>query len=199
MRQGVGNGQQQAVGCGQGRSQTTRRHQTRNHERQATDFRSSQHHNVTAQADFSQLQDAVFVDVSHRHQRGVDHVPACNPSRQLVHRRTDQQGVDVKLDQHRQGGRCEVQQRDEEQRPCHRLTRFTHRRYGVKAHQNVRQCGCTNHQTEHQGQEVLACNISGRFIFAWVWVSMPQGWRCTCRVGGACGGISRFCSRFIFG
>jgi hypothetical protein len=68
----------------------------------------------------------------------------------------DQVVVHHVLGQHRQRGRGEVEQEDEEQRPEHRLARVTHRGGGVVAHQDVRQGSGADHQAQHQGQEVVA-------------------------------------------
>ena len=156
VRQRVGDGEQQAVSGGKRRSQTARRHQTRDHVGQAGDFRRGQHDQVAADGDFGQLHEAVLVEVGDAHQGRIHRRPRSHPLRQVSETRADQQVVDVELRQHCQGRSGEVQQEDEEQRPEHRLARLLHRWRGVVAHQDVRQRGGTHHQAQHQGEEVLA-------------------------------------------
>ena len=72
--------------------------------------------------------------------------------------------IDVVLRQHRQRGRGEVQQEDEEQRPEHRDARLLHRRRRVVAHQDVRQRSRAEHHAEHDAEEVarLRCRAPSR-------------------------------------
>ena len=68
--------------------------------------------------------------------------------------------VDVVLGEHREAGRGEVQQEDEEQRPEHRLARLPHAGRGVVAHQDVRQRRGAEHHAEHDAEEVAPRDVA---------------------------------------
>ena len=74
----------------------------------------------------------------------------------------DDVGVDLELRERRIGRRREVQQEDEQQRPRHRLARFTHARRGEVAHQDVRQRGGADHHAEDDREEVQRAVVDER-------------------------------------
>ena len=77
-----------------------------------------------------------------------------DPGRKRVEALSDHVVVDLQLREGRIGGRREVEQEDEEQRPGHRLARVTHRRRREVAHEDVGQGGRTHHEAEDQAKEV---------------------------------------------
>jgi hypothetical protein len=73
----------------------------------------------------------------------------------------DEVRIDLELRERRIGRRREVEQEDEEQRPCHRPARFTHRRGGEVAHQDVRQRSGADHQAENDQRRSSSAAIVG--------------------------------------
>ena len=154
MRQSVANGQQQTVRRGQGGSQPTRRHQTRDHIGHATEFGRHQHHDVRAKLEFGELKDMVAVDVADRDQGRVHFGPLGNPDRQRIEILPHQMTHDFELDEHRQGRCRQIQQRYEKQGPGNRGPGLGHSARGKETGQQMRQSDGTHHQAKHQRQKV---------------------------------------------
>ena len=168
MGQGVGDGQQQAVGGRERGRQTARGDQTSDHIRQARDLRRGEHDDVRIDHEVLQPHDAGMA--GNRLTRGHDRIdvgsvlaadldqaefaPGENPGFEIADVRPDDVGVHLQLRERRIGRRREVQQEDEQQRPSHRLTGFTHRRGGEVTHQNVRQRSRAHHHAEADREEV---------------------------------------------
>ena len=74
----------------------------------------------------------------------------------------DDVGVHLQLRERRVGRRREVEQEDEQQRPCHRLARLTHAGRGEIAHQDVRQRGRAHHHAEDDAEEVQRAVVDER-------------------------------------
>ena len=125
VRQRVGDRQQQAVGRRQRRRETAGRHQPGDDVRQAGDLGRGEHDDVGAEHDFGELHDAVPVDVGDRQQRWDRPAPSSPPRpASCAKLLPTRKWIDVEFRQHRQRGRGEIQQEDEEQRPEHRLARL---------------------------------------------------------------------------
>ncbi len=168
VRQRVGDGQQQAVGGRERGGKTAGGDQARDHIRKARDLRCGEHDHVRIDREVLQPQHA---RMARDRLTGVDDrlracrvlaadldqpklAPGEHPRPDVGEVPADDVGVHLELRERRIGRRREVEQEDEEQRPCHRLTRLTHRRGGEVAHQDVRQRRRADHHAEDDAEEV---------------------------------------------
>ena len=168
VRQRVGDGEQQPVSGGQRGGETAGGDQARDHIRKSRDLRGGEHDHVRVDHEVLQSDDTGMtgnrlagrddgIDAGRVLAADLDQpefTPVEDPwtnGRQIP---PDDVGVNFQLRERRVGRRREVQQEDEQQRPCHRLACLTHRRGGEVTHQDVRQRSRADHHAHDDREEV---------------------------------------------
>ena len=172
MRQRIRNRQQQAVGRRQGCSQTASGDESRDDVRQAGNFGRGQHDDVAVERDFSELHNAVTIDVGDAHERIalVDVAPVRDPFRQTGEVAAHERRVDIEFYKHCERRHGDIEQHHEKQRPEYRHTGFVHGRRRVVTYQHMRQRRRAHHQAKHERDEIVAALVLRLCAFAGKWL-----------------------------